>query len=224
MSPTHHWDRLALVNAGAMGPQIEKMIRLAVSLAGSYADESRYYDRIYETDREAWRKRAAQDLSSCGIFYERLCREAGVSAKWLYGPYEKRMGRAIIDSVAHAKQHGAYTDLSGRAFDRESDMGPKAGDAVILGWNGKLAWSIGEPAIQHLSFMVSHDLAIDGGQAGRKDANYSIQYRRRRYVVEHGQLWGMAEGGELTGSKHRPVSKGRRVVGIIRTTDLPFLA
>lgn len=208
----------ALANVGAQLPVVQRIIRAAVDLAGTGYPDQRYLDAILPQAGGS-QDYDGRTMSSCGLVWEGVLRAAGVPAPYLSVPYARRIGQTIRNSIDYAKQVGAWVPCA--RWNPDDDVpGPGPGDAVIMG-TGDPTWAIAYTAAQHLSIIVAPGLSVDGGQPGRGGPN-ACKYRRRQYVEVPGALWAAEEGADLLPERTwGPVSKGRRVYGIIRGSLLP---
>ena len=204
---------------------VDRVIAAARSYLGLEPTDEPYVQRVYlahlpgggtPLQREQARQ-MAKTQSGCGLVYEAMCRDLGITWPHLWKWYGDRIGTAISANIAAAKKDGIwYTpDAPG--------PGIQAGDAVLIGGNGPLD-SRGGITYEHLLACVLEIspegvvTSVDGGQPGVAE--------RSRVLVRtpQGEIWLSnmpASGGPApVGPDGRPLV-GRRVKGWIKTRLAP---
>ena len=195
-----------------------------------------YLEAIEATPTALQRQQArqmARTQSGCALVYEHYARKLAVHWPLLWKFYGQRFSipieQVITADRAFAQKVGAWVDAS---TWREGMPFPKEADGLIIGGKGP-SWVRGEIESEHMFLIVAWILglihSIDGGQPG-------VRLRTRALV----EVWTKGNPGQRTGElwaasinmetglpdldgQGRP-KKGRRVLGWIDPTRLPYLS
>lgn len=226
---------------GMIGAPRCAWIREALAVVGLEVTDPRYQQIAYleaidKTPTILQRQQAAQmarTQSGCALVWEHYARALAVHWPLLWKFYGQRclnsIEQVITADIAFARKVGAWVDA---ATWKEGMKFPKEGDGIIIGGRDP-KWVRGEIQSEHMLIVVAWILgllcSVDGGQPG-------VRFRTRALVEvwtkgnpgeRSGELWlasvDMQTGLPQLDAAGRP-RKGRRVLGWIDPTRLPYLS